>query len=40
LACPSSRYKRALGDRDGAAKSYLNAIEVNEQLLDQSLESP
>lgn len=32
--------KSALGDRDGAAKSYLKAIEVNEQLLDQSLEAP
>jgi len=32
--------KSALGDRNGAAKSYLNAIEVNEQLLDQSLEAP
>ncbi|MEO8183673.1 MAG: hypothetical protein ABI895_32990 [Deltaproteobacteria bacterium] len=32
--------KSALGDRNGAAKSYLKAIEVNEQLLDQSLEAP
>jgi tetratricopeptide (TPR) repeat protein len=32
--------KSALGDRNGAAKSYLKAIEVNEQLLDESLEAP
>jgi predicted negative regulator of RcsB-dependent stress response len=27
-----------LGDRDGAAKSYMKAIEINEQLLDDSLD--
>jgi predicted negative regulator of RcsB-dependent stress response len=32
--------KSALGDRNGAAQSYLKAIDVNEQLLDESLESP
>jgi len=32
------RARAALGDQDGAAKSYLKAIEVNEQLLDESLD--
>jgi predicted negative regulator of RcsB-dependent stress response len=32
--------KSALGDRDGAARSYLKAIQVNEQLLDESLDGP
>jgi len=32
--------KNALGDRDGAARSYLKAIQVNEQLLDESLGDP
>ena len=30
--------RSALGDRDGAAKSYMKAIEINEQLLDDSLD--
>ncbi len=30
--------RSALGDRDGAAKSYMKAIEINEQLLDESLD--
>jgi len=30
--------RAALGDQDGAAKSYMKAIEVNEQLLDESLD--
>ena len=30
--------RSALGDREGAAKSYMKAIEINEQLLDDSLD--
>jgi predicted negative regulator of RcsB-dependent stress response len=30
--------RSALGDRDGAARSYMKAIEINEQLLDDSLD--
>ncbi|MEY4547723.1 MAG: hypothetical protein RL685_3918 [Pseudomonadota bacterium] len=34
------RAREALGDRDGAARSYMNALQVNERLLDESLEGP
>jgi hypothetical protein len=34
------RAREALGDRDGAARSYMNALQVNEGLLDESLEGP
>jgi tetratricopeptide (TPR) repeat protein len=30
----------ALGDREGAARSYSRAIEINEKLLDESLDAP
>jgi hypothetical protein len=30
--------RAALGDQDGAARSYMKAIEVNERLLDESLD--
>lgn len=34
------RAREALGQRDGAAQSYMNALKVNEQLLNESLEGP
>lgn len=34
------RAREALGDRNGAGQSYMNALKVNERLLDESLEGP
>ncbi len=38
LSALEGQARDALGDRDGAAKSYMKALEVNEALLDESLD--
>jgi hypothetical protein len=38
LSALEGQARDALGDRDGAAKSYMKALEVNEALLNESLD--